>query len=84
MELIIEHGGTFAFHETMLVLLYPLRIDYSHSIVSSGNTLVDIDKMHVSYTMLAGGHVFSSSSFHYFLGAVVHEIVLTVSVVVAT
>lgn len=55
VELIIEHDETFAFHGTMFVLSVPSLLDSSFSQESSDNTLVDIGKMQVSYTILVGG-----------------------------
>lgn len=66
----IVHEERLAFLDTVYVLLISTSFDILFSDVSSENTFVDIGNIQVSYTMLAGGQIFSSSVFFYFLDTV--------------
>lgn len=67
VELLTGSSELSMFYVTELVLVLPYSSEFSFLEVSPGKTFVGIDNMHVSYTILVGGQVFSFRLFLSFL-----------------
>ena len=82
IRLVVRRNKAFTFRRAVLMLLCPLEVSCSRSVISSKGALMSVSGVRISCAVLTKKRIFSSDSFRCFLKAMIRRAMLAMDMII--